>query len=128
MTPVVEWLDQQKDIDCSFPITMHAMGRIWLGAVYTVDWDLKRPCIYLLGRMPTNAINLCFRFPDEEIGDLDWYVASYFQENLDTLEPHQLKYHPFGKSWILQQWTHEERIDHHQDKKCKRIQARITWN
>jgi hypothetical protein len=123
MTPA-EWLDQQKNIDDgSLPIIMTAMRRVWLGAVYTVDRDKERPCIYLLGTMPTNAINLCFRFEDD---DRDWFVSTYFQEDLSTLEPNQLEYHPFGKSWCLQPWTHKERIDQHQDKKCKRIQARLT--
>jgi len=124
MTPA-EWLDQLEHIDGALPITMSAMTRSWEGAVYKMTGDGERPCIYMVGKMPTNAVNLCFRFPDD---DRDWFVGTYFQEELSTLEPHQLKYHPFGKTWTLHPWTHEEDLDHHQDRKCKRIEARITWN
>jgi hypothetical protein len=117
MTPA-EWLDQQENISGSLDITMFAMGRSWKGAVYTVE-DSDQ-CIYLLGRMPINAVNLCFRFEND---DRDWFVGTYFQE--DQIEPQYAKYHPFGKTWTLHPWDHEEAIDAHQDKKCKRIPASI---
>jgi hypothetical protein len=123
MTPA-EWLSQQKNVSRSLPITMAAMGQVWFGAVYTAsNKGYEEQSIYLVGEMPKGATKLCFRFEDD---DRDWYVTCYYQEGLAVLEPHQLKYHPFGKSWILRPWNIQETIDHYENKKYMRIPARLT--
>ena len=120
MTPA-EWLDGLEHISGSLPVTMFAMGRSWEGAVFTPH---DEPHLYLVGEMPKRTNKLCFRFTDDP---RDWFVATYFQADSSTLEPHQLEYHPFGKSWILHPWNNiEVTIDCHEPKPYKRIPASIT--
>jgi hypothetical protein len=123
MTPA-EWLDQQENICGSLNVTLFAMGKTWEAAVYTIcDQGHDDPCIYVLGEMPKRATKLCFRFEGD---DRDWFVATYYQDNPVTLEDHQKKYHPFGKTWILHPWNIQEPIDHYEEKKYTRIPASIS--
>lgn len=76
--------------------------------------EYTRQCVYLVGDLPPTAKpktrrgehKVVYRLPDD---DADWYISGYCQ----TFEPHQDKYHPFGKNWMLGRWDvpGDERID-----------------
>lgn len=119
---VADWLRTLPNARDVRPVSVTIGKQTWPGARYTsvnhysasmqavldgrkkVNEEYTQVAIFLAGPLPKRRKKgTCFPFDGQE-----WYIACYY-EGTDANE-----FHPFGATFILMPWTHEEKIDKHE--------------
>lgn len=102
---VAEWLHTIPGTSDVSPFTLTIGDQSWEGASYKQG---GKQGYYLVGDRPRHT-NTCYQFT--EMGP-DWYVSAYLVDNVN-LSKERKKFHPFGKNWMLGEWTCKTEIDAH---------------
>ena len=117
---VAEWLRGCPDTSEVSPVTVTIGKQTYHGATYR---QRGQESIYLVGDLPASyrhSTHVAYRFAD----DLrEWYIGCYWQG--ETCPADQKHYHPFGHTFILFPWGHNEPIDYGERKPYRRIVATI---
>lgn len=119
------WLESFSGMDAPIgieAITVTIGDESWEGARYHQHGREK---YYLVGKLPkdwenTNQGRVYFTLFGQE------YYITAFMQDCTNLQKRHLRYHPFGNTWIMSPWTHDDAPDASHETPCKRQEMKVS--
>jgi hypothetical protein len=141
VSKVAEWLSTLPHVADVHPVSVTIKGKVYHGARYKQTVPIAPGCpayargerahiaehMYLLGELPAHyrrSTKACYAIEGD---DREWYVSSYFQDDVMVHGSKFKLHHPFGNTFMLSPWAVPDggKIDQYEPRPYARVPLTI---